>query len=146
MNRDERMNIFRSNIKALTEGNEGSFIIFTDSSEKKSVQFAGGKGMGSIICDIPYKGLSKDEQKRLTMMTEFKGGEVTAEGVDSSWTGMAADIFGMGASITSETVSVQGMLQESDIEGGARLTEIVFTYVYQLPSDYTLKVKANINR
>jgi hypothetical protein len=96
---------------------ESSFIIFENPQTEKFVQFAFlGDG---LVCDIPLQELSKDEENAIKSIMEEKATNAR----------------------TDELISYQKWFNVTELNKAAEFVETIFTKVFKLPEDYTIKTE-----
>jgi len=96
---------------------ESSFVIFENPQTEKFVQFA---FLGDeLVCDIPLQELSKDEEKAIRSIMEEKATNAR----------------------TGELISYQKWFNITELNKAAEFVETIFTRVFKLPEDYTIKTE-----
>ena len=66
MRKQERKRIYQSYLETLIyEGGTNNFVIFTETTSKKFLQFVGSIGDRMVMLDVPFVALNKNEMKLL---------------------------------------------------------------------------------
>ncbi len=93
-----------------------SFIVFENPEKEKFIQFA-LIGREGLICDIPTTILTGGEEERLRELVPDTSRDME----------------------TGELISYQRWFNAEELHRAAELVETIFTRIFNLPEDYTLR-------
>lgn len=119
VDKDERLKTFRENLLKITQaGRFGNFVIFEETTTKRFVQFAGEKGRGNVLCNIPIGGLNKLSENETYKLVKV-GFPKTGGKFETCQKSM-------------------------EVEEAVELTEKIFRDVFNFPLDYEIRVTLNL--
>ena len=109
----ERIEFYETCLRVITtQGGEGNFVIFTAPGDF-FVQFAGEAGSPAVVLDVPYQSIPPGKAYTVEQVIRAETGRTPYRG----------------------EASYQA---EMGIKQAARITEILFSQLYNMPTDYPL--------